>query len=109
MRIIAFIQDKHSITDIMKAQGIQDSKAPPPIPKFIAPQEATDEIPSHAPLEPAPDGCGRVSRALACAILARDGKSYPLFLSLDEYLLGINASPLSGIRSTYNSLLDPSV
>ncbi len=35
MRIIAFIQDKHSIKDIMKAQGIPDFQAPPPIPKFI--------------------------------------------------------------------------
>jgi len=31
MRIIAFIQDEHSIKDIMKAQGIPDFQAPPPI------------------------------------------------------------------------------
>jgi hypothetical protein len=43
-------------------------------------------------VHPFSDGCGRVSRALACAILARAGKSYPLFSSPDEYLQGINAS-----------------
>jgi hypothetical protein len=35
MRIIAFIQDAHSIKDIMKSQGIPDFHAPPPMPKFI--------------------------------------------------------------------------
>jgi hypothetical protein len=45
MRIIAFIQDEHSMKDIMKSQGIPDffirrslgvvGQAPPPIPKFI--------------------------------------------------------------------------
>ena len=40
MRIIAFIQDTHSIKDIMKAQGIADFRAPPPIPKFIETVEA---------------------------------------------------------------------
>ena len=35
MRIIAFIQDEHSIKDIMKAQGIPDFQAPPALPKFI--------------------------------------------------------------------------
>jgi hypothetical protein len=35
MRILAFIQDEHSIKDIMKAQGIPDFQAPPPIPSFI--------------------------------------------------------------------------
>jgi hypothetical protein len=33
MRIIAFIQDEHSIKDIIIAQGISDFQAPPPIPK----------------------------------------------------------------------------
>ncbi len=40
MHIIAFIQDKHSIKDIMKAQGIPDFQAPAPIPKFSDAQEA---------------------------------------------------------------------
>jgi hypothetical protein len=52
MHIIAFIQDKHSIKDIMKAQGIPDFQAPPTIPKFINAQEAIDEIPSHDSFEP---------------------------------------------------------
>ena len=55
MRIIAFIQDAHSIKDIMKAQGIPDFQAPPPIPKFIDTVEAVDEIPSYDSFEPAPD------------------------------------------------------
>jgi hypothetical protein len=55
MRIIAFIQDQHSIKDIMKAQGIPDFQAPPPIPKFIDTLEAIDEIPSYDSFEPAPD------------------------------------------------------
>jgi hypothetical protein len=67
-RIIAFIQDEHSIKDIMKSQGITDFRAPPPIPKFIDTTEALDELPSYdssssfAPwryggtgFEPAPD------------------------------------------------------
>ncbi len=55
MRIIAFIQDAHSIKDIMKAQGIPDFQAPPPIPKFIDASEAIDEIPSYDSIEPSPD------------------------------------------------------
>jgi hypothetical protein len=55
MRIIAFIQDAHSIKDIMKAQGIPDFQAPPPIPKFIDTAEALDELPSYDSFEPAPD------------------------------------------------------
>jgi len=55
MRIIAFIQDAHSIKDIMKAQGIPDFQAPPPIPKFIDTVEAIDELPSYDSFEPAPD------------------------------------------------------
>jgi hypothetical protein len=55
MRIIAFLQDEHSIKDIMKAQGIPDFQAPPPIPKFIDTVEAIDELPSHDSFEPAPD------------------------------------------------------
>ena len=55
MRIIAFIQDEHSIKDIIKAQGIPDFQAPPPIPKFIDAVEAIDELPSYDSFEPAPD------------------------------------------------------
>ena len=57
MRIIAFIQDEHSIKDIMKAQGIPDFQAPPPIPKFIDTVEAIDELPSYDSFEPSPDDC----------------------------------------------------
>jgi hypothetical protein len=55
MRIIAFIQDAHSIKDIMKSQGIPDffirrslgvvGQAPPPIPTFIDTALAIDELP----------------------------------------------------------------
>ena len=55
MRIIAFIQDEHSIKDIMKAQGIPDFQAPPPIPKFIDTAHAIDELPSYGSFEPSPD------------------------------------------------------
>jgi hypothetical protein len=55
MQIIAFIQDAHSIKDIMKAQGIPDFQAPPPIPKFIDASEAIDELPSYDSIEPSPD------------------------------------------------------
>ena len=55
MRIIAFIQDAHSIKDIMKSQGIPDFQAPPPIPKFIDTLEALDELPCYDSFEPAPD------------------------------------------------------
>ena len=55
MRIIAFIQDAHSIKDIMKAQGIPDFQAPPPIPTFIDTLEAIDEIPSYDSFEPSSD------------------------------------------------------
>jgi hypothetical protein len=55
MRIIAFIQDEHSIKDIMKSQGIPDFQAPPPIPKFIDTTEALDELPCYDSFEPAPD------------------------------------------------------
>jgi len=55
MRIIAFIQDAHSIKDIMKAQGIPDFQAPPSIPKFIDAVEAIDELPSYDSFEPSPD------------------------------------------------------
>ena len=55
MRIISFIQDEHSIKDIMKAQGIPDFQAPPPIPKFIDAVEAIDELPSYDSFEPSPD------------------------------------------------------
>jgi hypothetical protein len=55
MRILAFIQDKHSIKDIMKAQGIPDFQAPPPIPTFIDTEQAIDGIPSYDSFVPAPD------------------------------------------------------
>ena len=55
MRIIAFIQDTHSIKDIMKAQGIPDFHAPPSIPKFIDTAQAIDELPEYDAFEPAPD------------------------------------------------------
>jgi hypothetical protein len=48
-------EDEHSIKDIMKAQGIPDFQAPPPIPKFIDTTEAIDELPSYDSFEPAPD------------------------------------------------------
>ena len=55
MRIIALIQDARSIKDIMKARGIPDFQAPPPIPKFIDTSEAIDELPLYDSFEPAPD------------------------------------------------------
>jgi hypothetical protein len=55
MRIIAFIQDAHSIKEIMKAQGIPDFQAPPPIPNFIDTEEAIDELPEYDAFESAPD------------------------------------------------------
>jgi hypothetical protein len=55
MQIIAFIQDEHSIKDIMRAQGIPDFQVPPPIPKFIDAAEAIDELPPYDSFEPAPD------------------------------------------------------
>jgi hypothetical protein len=55
MRIIAFIQDAHSIKDIMKSQGIADFRAPPQIPKFIDTSHAINELPSYDSFEPSPD------------------------------------------------------
>jgi hypothetical protein len=55
MTIVAFIQDEHSIKDIMKAQGIPDFQAPPPIPKFICTTEALDELPAYDACEPFSD------------------------------------------------------
>jgi hypothetical protein len=55
MRIITFIQDGHSIRDIMKAQGIADFRAAPPIPTFIDTAQANDQLPSYDSFEPAPD------------------------------------------------------
>ena len=54
MRIIAFIHDAHAIRDIMKAEGVADFRAPPPIPTFIDASQAIDEIPSYDDFEPAP-------------------------------------------------------
>ena len=39
----------------MKAQGIPDFQAPPPIPMFIDTLEGIDEIPSYDSFEPLPD------------------------------------------------------
>jgi len=55
MRIIAFIQDAHSIKDIMKAQGIPDFQAPPPIPTFIDTSHAIDELPECDAFDLSPD------------------------------------------------------
>ena len=52
---VAFIQDTHSIKDIMKSQGIPDFQATPPIPKFIDTEQAIDETPSYDSFEPSPD------------------------------------------------------
>jgi hypothetical protein len=54
---VAFIQDAHSIKDILKAQGIPDFQAPPPIPKFIDALEALDELPSYDSFETSHDDC----------------------------------------------------
>ena len=59
MRIVAFIQDEHSIKDIMKAEGLPDFRAPPAIPKlkFIdtSTSQATYELSSCDSFEPSPD------------------------------------------------------
>jgi hypothetical protein len=55
MRIIAFIQDEHSIKEIMTSQGIADFRAPPSMLKFIDATEAIDELPSYNSFEPSPD------------------------------------------------------
>ena len=47
MRIIAFIQDPDAISAIMKAQGIPDFRAPPPIPRYIDTSQAIDELPDY--------------------------------------------------------------
>ena len=46
---------RRAIKDLMKAEGMPDFRAPPPIPKFIDTVEAVDEIPSYDSFEPAPD------------------------------------------------------
>lgn len=55
MRIIVFIQDAHSIKDIMKSQGSPDFQAPPPIPKFIDTAQAIDKLTSYESVDPSPD------------------------------------------------------
>ena len=40
---------------LMKAQGIPDFHAPPPIPTFIDTSHAIDELPEYDAFEPAPD------------------------------------------------------
>ncbi len=71
---VAFIQDQHSIKDIMKSQGFGRElsrtvsqtflyrrslgvvgQAPPPIPKYTDTVEALDEVPSYDSFEPAPE------------------------------------------------------
>lgn len=52
MHIVAFIQDAHAILEIIKAQGIADFRAPPPIPNFIDTSYASDELPSYYSFEP---------------------------------------------------------
>ena len=58
-RIIAFIQDEHSIKDIMRAEGLPDFRAPPAIPKFIDTSTSQDtyELSScdSYSFEPSPD------------------------------------------------------
>lgn len=54
MRIIAFIQDEHSIKDMMKSQAVTDFQAPSPIPKFIDTDPAMDEPPSWESFKLAP-------------------------------------------------------
>lgn len=44
----------------------------------------------NAEIHPLSDGCGRVSKALATFILARDGYLYPTHKSRDEYYSKIN-------------------
>ncbi len=39
----------------MKAQGIPDFHAPPPIPNFIDTVEAIDELPTYDSFEPSPE------------------------------------------------------
>jgi hypothetical protein len=53
--ILVVTHDEHSIKDIMKAQGIPDFQAPPPIPQFVDAAEALDELRSYDSFEPAPD------------------------------------------------------
>ena len=55
MRIVAFIQDTRTISDIMKAEGLPDFRAPPAIPKFIDTSQDTYELSSYDSLEPSPD------------------------------------------------------
>ncbi len=52
---VTFIQDAYSIKEIMKAEGIPDFQAPPPIPKFVDTTEAIDELPLYDSLDPSPD------------------------------------------------------
>jgi len=53
MRIIAFIQDEHSIKDIMKSQGIADFRAPPQILRFSStPLTLSMNYPPTTPLSP---------------------------------------------------------
>ncbi len=57
MRIIAFIQDEHSIKDIMRAKGLPDFRAPPAIARFIDTSTLQDtyELSSYDSFEPSPD------------------------------------------------------
>lgn len=65
MRIIAFIENEHSIKGIIKSQGISDflvrwslgvvGQALPPIPKFIDAAEAIKELTLYDSLDPLPN------------------------------------------------------
>ena len=70
MRILAFIQDAHSIKDIIKSQAIPDFQAPSLIPKFIDTSQAI-EPPSYDLFDPFPD----LSSQRAQGIYLRPGYS----------------------------------
>lgn len=55
MRIIAFIQDTFTIKDIMKAEGIPDYTAPPPIPRVIDTSAAIDQLINYDSFDTAPE------------------------------------------------------
>jgi len=55
MRIIAFIQDAPTISDIMKAEGLPDFRVSPAISKFIDTSQDTYELFSCDSFEASPD------------------------------------------------------
>ena len=55
-RSIAFYKELNCYRGrCMKAQGIPDFQAPPPIPQYIDTVEAIDELPSYDSFEASPD------------------------------------------------------